>query len=63
MHPRFLGNAERDGFPLSSFHFGSGYTSRGKQRYVFTWNHDKFPEPRALDRGLRATPACAPSPT
>lgn len=44
----FLGHAERDGFPLSSFHFGSGYTSRGKQRYVFTWNHDKFPEPRKL---------------
>jgi alpha-glucosidase len=44
----FLGNAERDGFPLSSFHFGSGYTSRGKQRYVFTWNHDKFPQPREL---------------
>ena len=44
----FLGLAEADGFPLSSFHFGSGYTSRGKQRYVFTWNHDKFPEPRAL---------------
>jgi alpha-glucosidase len=44
----FLGLAEKDGFPLSSFHFGSGYTSRGKQRYVFTWNHDKFPQPRAL---------------
>lgn len=44
----FLGHAERDGFPLSSFHFGSGYTSRGKQRYVFTWNLDKFPDPRAL---------------
>lgn len=44
----FLAQAERDGFPLSSFHFGSGYTSRGKQRYVFTWNHAKFPEPRAL---------------
>ena len=44
----FLGLAEADGFPLSSFHFGSGYTSRGKRRYVFTWNHDKFPEPRAL---------------
>ncbi|HVJ60802.1 MAG TPA: TIM-barrel domain-containing protein, partial [Burkholderiaceae bacterium] len=44
----FLGNAERDGFPLSSFHFGSGYTSRGKQRYVFTWNLDKFPQPREL---------------
>ena len=44
----FLANAERDGFPLSSFHFGSGYSSRGKQRYVFTWNHDKFPEPSRL---------------
>jgi alpha-glucosidase len=44
----FLANAERDGFPLSSFHFGSGYTSRGKQRYVFTWNHAKFPQPREL---------------
>jgi alpha-glucosidase len=44
----FLGHAERDGFPLSSFHFGSGYTSRGKQRYVFTWNRDSFPEPKAL---------------
>jgi alpha-glucosidase len=44
----FLANAERDGFPLSSFHFGSGYSSRGKQRYVFTWNHAKFPQPREL---------------
>jgi alpha-glucosidase len=44
----FLAHAERDGFPLSSFHFGSGYSSRGKQRYVFTWNHDKFPQPRDL---------------
>jgi alpha-glucosidase len=44
----FLANAQRDGFPLSSFHFGSGYTSRGKQRYVFTWNRDKFPDPKAL---------------
>jgi len=44
----FLGQAEHDGFPLSSFHFGSGYTSRGKQRYVFTWNLDKFPRPREL---------------
>ena len=49
----FLGNAERDGFPLSSFHFGSGYSSRGKQRYVFTWNHDKFPEPRELMAAFR----------
>jgi alpha-glucosidase len=44
----FLAHAERDGFPLSSFHFGSGYSSRGKQRYVFTWNTAKFPQPREL---------------
>jgi alpha-glucosidase len=44
----FLAHAERDGFPLSSFHFGSGYSSRGKQRYVFTWNDAKFPQPREL---------------
>jgi alpha-glucosidase len=44
----FLALAEKDGFPLSSFHFGSGYTSRGKKRYVFTWNKDKFPDPRSL---------------
>jgi alpha-glucosidase len=38
--------AEHD-VPLSAFHYGSGYTSIGKRRYVFTWNRDKFPEPRA----------------
>ncbi|HEY1329309.1 MAG TPA: glycoside hydrolase family 31 protein [Casimicrobiaceae bacterium] len=32
--------------PCSAFHFGSGYTSIGKRRYVFTWNRDKFPQPR-----------------
>ena len=29
----------------SSFHFGSGYSTRGTRRYVFTWNRDKFPDP------------------
>ncbi len=33
--------------PLSAFHFGSGYTSIGKRRYVFTWNRSKFPDPQA----------------
>ena len=27
---------------------GSGYTSIGPKRYVFTWNRAKFPEPKAL---------------
>ena len=38
--------------PISSFHFGSGYTSIGKKRYVFTWNRAKFPEPTALMRAF-----------
>ena len=50
----FLALAERDRFPLSSFHFGSGYTSRGKQRYVFTWNTDKFPDARGLLNAFKA---------
>jgi alpha-glucosidase len=40
--------------PLSAFHFGSGYTSIGPRRYVFTWNRAKFPEPRtAIDHFRR----------
>jgi len=50
----FLAMAERDRFPLSSFHFGSGYTSRGKQRYVFTWNTSKFPDARGLLSAFKA---------
>lgn len=49
----FLATARRLHFPLSAFHFGSGYTSRGKRRYVFTWNHDKFPQPRVLLKAFR----------
>jgi len=42
----FAADARRHDIPLSAFHFGSGYTSIGKRRYVFTWNRDKFPAPR-----------------
>ena len=48
--------AERLGehdIPLSAFHFGSGYTSIGGRRYVFTWNRDKFPDPRAAIERFR----------
>ena len=38
--------------PISAFHFGSGNTSIGKKRYVFTWNRAKFPEPKALTRAF-----------
>ena len=42
--------AKEHEIPLSAFHFGSGYTSIGPKRYVFTWNFSKFPEPKALMR-------------
>lgn len=44
--------AKAHDIPLSSFHFGSGYTSRGQKRYVFTWNREKFPDPKAVMRAF-----------
>ncbi|MGL4811606.1 MAG: TIM-barrel domain-containing protein [Beijerinckiaceae bacterium] len=40
--------------PISAIHFGSGYSSRGKRRYVFTWNKEKFPDAPGLFAQLRA---------
>jgi alpha-glucosidase len=40
--------------PISAFHYGSGYSSRGKRRYVFTWNESKFPAPKALNAKFAA---------
>jgi alpha-glucosidase len=39
--------------PISAFHYGSGYSSRGKQRYVFNWNRDKFPDPEGINRSFQ----------
>jgi alpha-glucosidase len=50
----FAERCRKDGIPISSIHFGSGYSSRGKRRYVFTWNREKFPDPKALFAKLRA---------
>ncbi len=46
---QFIARCAAERVPISSFHYGSGYSSRGKRRYVFTWNHDKFPDPKALN--------------
>jgi alpha-glucosidase len=34
-------DAVRHDVPMSAFHFGPGYSSRGKRRYVCTWNREK----------------------
>ena len=45
----FIDRAKKEDVPVSAFHYGSGYSSRGIRRYVFTWNRDKFPDPKALN--------------
>jgi len=44
----FIARCGAEKIPISAFHFGSGYTSIGPRRYVFTWNRDKYPDPKAL---------------
>lgn len=51
---RFIDDCGRHQIPISSFHYGSGYSSRGKQRYVFTWNRSKFPDPEAINAKFHA---------
>ena len=50
----FIDECRKSRLPISSFHYGSGYSSRGKQRYVFTWNRDKFPDPQAIQNKFHA---------
>jgi alpha-glucosidase len=51
---RFIDLTASHQVPISAFHYGSGYSSKGKRRYVFTWNHDKFPDPRTLNAKFQA---------
>ena len=44
----FLDLVDRHAIPCRSFHMSSGYTLIGDRRYVFTWNRDRFPDPRAV---------------
>ena len=50
----FADRCAAEDMPISSLHFGSGYSSRGKRRYVFTWNREKYPDPQALFAKLTA---------
>jgi alpha-glucosidase len=50
----FADRCRIEDIPISAIHFGSGYSSRGKRRYVFTWNKAKFPEPKKLFDKLKA---------
>ncbi|MBV1869034.1 MAG: glycoside hydrolase family 31 protein [Marinosulfonomonas sp.] len=38
--------------PCDSFQLSSGYSSIGSKRYVFTWNREKLPDPKAMVRNF-----------
>lgn len=54
----FLDLCEQHDIICDSFQMSSGYTSIGHKRYVFNWNQDKFPTPKAFaqsyaDKGVK----------
>ena len=44
----FVDKCRENGIPCDSFQLSSGYTSIGDKRYVFNWNYDKVPNPKAM---------------
>ena len=44
----FIKDCQDHDIPCDSFQLSSGYTSIGKKRYVFNWNHDKVPTPKKM---------------
>lgn len=44
----FLEKLKETDLNCTGFYLSSGYTSIGKQRYVFNWNNEKFPNPEKL---------------
>ncbi|WP_105623483.1 glycoside hydrolase family 31 protein [Cronobacter malonaticus] len=54
----FIRLCEEHAIPCDSFQLSSGYTSINNKRYVFNWNYDKVPQPKAMsvafhDAGLK----------
>lgn len=43
----FVETVHRKGFPIDGFHLSSGYTSIDNKRCVFTWNKERFHDPKA----------------
>lgn len=61
----FLEGCKKHDILCDSFHLSSGYTSIDGKRYVFNWNREKFPDPKAfvqhyLDHGVKLCPNIKP---
>ncbi len=50
----FVDTVKEEGFPIDGFHLSSGYTSYNNKRCVFTWNTDRFKNPRAYFAAMNA---------
>ena len=62
----FLDKLKEENLSCGGFYLSSGYTSIGPRRYVFNWNTDKFPDPKAFikrfsDAGIRIIPNIKPA--
>ncbi len=62
----FIDNCEKYGIKAGGFYMSSGYTQIKEKRYVFHWNSDKIPDPKALSEhfrkhGLRILPNIKPA--
>ena len=62
----FIDNCEKYGIKAGGFYMSSGYTQIKEKRYVFHWNKDKIPDPKALSEhfrkhGLRILPNIKPA--
>ena len=49
----FIDNCEKYGIKAGGFYMSSGYTQIKEKRYVFHWNKDKIPDPKALSEHFR----------
>ncbi|MBR4548389.1 MAG: DUF4968 domain-containing protein [Oscillospiraceae bacterium] len=61
----FIDTIKEEGFPIDGFHLSSGYTSWNNKRCVFTWNTERFKDPRAYfaamnEKGAQNVPNVKP---
>lgn len=61
----FIDTTKEEEIPIDGFQLSSGYTSSNQKRYVFTWNNERFKNPKAFfdameERGISTSPNVKP---
>ncbi len=61
----FIDTIKEEGFPIDGFHLSSGYTNYNGRRCVFTWDTNRFKDPRAYfaamnEKGAQNVPNVKP---